>query len=92
MYETGILSEEFINYVNEEDNGNFFEECIFEQRDYNISYFGFKSLEKSYLLKTEDGYQETPQYLFIRVAIASHKRKMELMVMRNEGVKTYVKV
>jgi len=72
LYETGILSEEFINYVNEEDNCNFFEESIFEQRDYNISYFGFKSLEKSYLLKTKDGYQETPQHLFMRVAIAIH--------------------
>lgn len=70
LYKTGILSEEFINYVNEGDNGQFFEEIIFEQRDYNISYFGFKSLEKSYLLKTKDGYQETPQYLFMRVAIA----------------------
>ena len=79
LYETGILSEEFINYVNEGDNGQFFEECIFEQKDYNISYFGFKSLEKSYLLKTTDGYQETPQYLFMRVAIAIHMGNNEMI-------------
>tara|TARA_B100001564_G_scaffold189792_2_gene159375 strand:+ start:1802 stop:4144 length:2343 start_codon:yes stop_codon:yes gene_type:complete len=79
LYETGILSEEFINYVNEGDNGSFFEEIIFEQRDYNISYFGFKSLEKSYLLKTKDGYQETPQYLFMRVAIAIHMGNRDMI-------------
>lgn len=79
LYETGILSEEFINYVNEGDNARFIEECIFEQRDYNISYFGFKSLEKSYLLKTKDGYQETPQYLFMRVAIAIHMGNNEMI-------------
>ena len=79
LYETGILSEEFINYVNEGDNGQFFEEIIFEQRDYNISYFGFKSLEKSYLLKTKDGYQETPQYLFMRVAIAIHMGNRDMI-------------
>tara|TARA_Y100000389_G_scaffold203307_1_gene251337 strand:+ start:14485 stop:16830 length:2346 start_codon:yes stop_codon:yes gene_type:complete len=79
LYDTGILSEEFINYVNEGDNGQFFEECIFEQRDYNISYFGFKSLEKSYLLKTTDGYQETPQHLFMRVAIAIHMGNTEMI-------------
>ncbi len=79
LYETGILSEEFINYVNEGDNGKFFEEIIFEQRDYNISYFGFKSLEKSYLLKTKDGYQETPQYLFMRVAIAIHMGNRDMI-------------
>ena len=79
LYETGILSEEFINYLNEGDNGRFFEECILEQRDYNISYFGFKSLEKSYLLKTKDGYQETPQYLFMRVAIAIHMGNNEMI-------------
>ena len=79
LYDTGILSEEFINYVNDGDNGQFFEECIFEQRDYNISYFGFKSLEKSYLLKTTDGYQETPQHLFMRVAIAIHMGNTEMI-------------
>jgi len=79
LYDTGILSEEFINYVNEGDNSRFFEECISEEKDYNISYFGFKSLEKSYLLKTKDGYQETPQYLFMRVAIAIHMGNKEMI-------------
>ena len=79
LHETGVLSEEFTNYINSDDNMDFFEECIFEQRDYNISYFGFKSLEKSYLLKTHDGYQETPQYLFMRVAIAIHMGNKEMI-------------
>tara|TARA_B100000787_G_scaffold148034_2_gene119348 strand:- start:2238 stop:4562 length:2325 start_codon:yes stop_codon:yes gene_type:complete len=72
LYDSGIISEEFINYVNTDENTGFIRDCIQDSRDYSISYFGFKSLEKSYLLKTEDGYQERPQYLFMRVAIAIH--------------------
>lgn len=79
LHETGVLSDEFINYVNSDNNANFFEECILDVRDYNISYFGFKSLEKSYLLKTHDGFQETPQYLFMRVAIAIHMGNNEMI-------------
>ena len=79
LYDSGIISEEFINYVNADENTGFIRDCIQDSRDYSISYFGFKSLEKSYLLKTEDGYQERPQYLFMRVAIAIHMGNNEMI-------------
>ena len=79
LYDSGIISEEFINYVNAVENTWFIRDCIQDSRDYSISYFGFKSLEKSYLLKTEDGYQERPQYLFMRVAIAIHMGNNEMI-------------
>ncbi len=41
-------------------------------RDYFIDYFGFKTLERSYLLKTVTKIVERPQHLFLRVAIGIH--------------------
>jgi len=46
---------------------------IQNENDYNLSYFGYKTLEKSYLLKTEVGVVvERPQYMLMRVALGIH--------------------
>lgn len=45
--------------------------AIVGERDYEYDYFGFKTLEKSYLLKDVEGrIVERPQYLLMRVALA----------------------
>lgn len=61
------------------------EETIDYSRDYIIDYFGFKTLEKSYLLK-EDGVSERVQHMWMRVSIGIHgfdiesvKKTYELM-------------
>jgi len=41
-------------------------------RDYSIDYFGFKTLEKSYLLKVNGEIVERPQHMFLRVSIGIH--------------------
>ena len=41
-------------------------------RDYLITYFGFNTLFKSYLLKNENKTIERPQHLFMRVAMGIH--------------------
>ena len=41
-------------------------------RDFDFGYFGLKTLEKSYLQRVEGKLIETPQYLFMRVAIGIH--------------------
>lgn len=41
-------------------------------RDYDIDYFGFKTLEKSYLLKVNGEIVERPQHMFLRVALGIH--------------------
>ncbi|XP_067122979.1 ribonucleoside-diphosphate reductase large subunit-like isoform X2 [Centruroides vittatus] len=43
------------------------------ERDYNYSYFGFKALEKSFLLRINGKVVESPQQMFMRVAIGIHK-------------------
>ena len=54
-----------------------YNEMVDHDRDYLISYFGFKTLMKSYLLRKRTGsgtiVVERPQYMWLRVAINLHK-------------------
>jgi ribonucleotide reductase alpha subunit len=58
---------EFINSFKSEIN-----EMIDYNRDYLIDYFGFKTLERSYLMKNKDKIVERPQHMWMRVAIGIH--------------------
>jgi len=58
----GIVSDEFIKCVSLE-----YDSMIVHDRDYGFGYFGIKTLQKMYLNPGE-----TPQYLFMRVAIGIH--------------------
>ena len=45
---------------------------IVNDRDYLIDYFGFKTLEKSYLMKSNGKIVERPQYMWMRVSLGIH--------------------
>jgi len=45
---------------------------IDHNRDYLIDYFGFKTLERAYLFKTNNKIVERPQHMWMRVAVAIH--------------------
>jgi ribonucleoside-diphosphate reductase alpha subunit len=45
---------------------------INHSRDYDLTYFGLKTLERSYLLKLRGALVERPQYMFMRVALGIH--------------------
>ena len=45
---------------------------IDDERDYLLDYFGFKTLQKGYLLRIDDKIIERPQYLFMRVSLGLH--------------------
>ena len=47
------------------------------RRDYNYDFFGFKTLEKSYLLKVNDVIVERPQHLLMRVSLGIHKQDID---------------
>ena len=55
------------------------ENMIDYNRDYLIDYFGFKTLETSYLLKINKKVIERPQHMWMRVAIGIHGENMELV-------------
>lgn len=56
---------------------------IIYDRDYSFDYFGFKTLEKSYLLKVGGKVVERPQHMFMRVSVGIHKSDIE------SAIKTY---
>ena len=66
-----LINTEIYNII--KNNKDRIEEMIDYTRDYYISYFGFKTLYKSYLLKVDNEVIERPQHLFMRVALAIHK-------------------
>ena len=45
-------------------------------RDFNIDYFGFKTLERAYLMRINDKIVERPQHMWMRVAIGIHKENI----------------
>ena len=51
--------------------------AIVYDRDFNYQYFGFKTLERSYLLKLNGKVAERPQHMLMRVAVGIHKNDIE---------------
>jgi ribonucleoside-diphosphate reductase alpha chain len=63
------VSQEILDLV--ETNGSEIDAQIVHERDYLFDYFGFKTLEKSYLLKDATGKPlERPQHMWMRVSLA----------------------
>ena len=60
-----------------EANAELLDSTIIYDRDFGFDYFGFKTLEKSYLLKIDGKIAERPQHLYMRVAIGIHKTDIE---------------
>jgi ribonucleoside-diphosphate reductase alpha chain len=75
--ETDILSPEFCYFV--DNHHRQYEEMIDYSRDYLIDYFGFKTLEKSYLLKINGEPVERIQHMWMRVAIQIHGDNIQLV-------------
>jgi len=59
-------------YTISRDMANDIEPMLDFSRDYLIDYFGFKTLERSYLFKVSDKILERPQHMWMRVAIGIH--------------------
>ena len=53
---------------------------IIYDRDYGYDYFGYKTLEKSYLLKTEGRITERPQHMLMRVAVGIHMNDIDAAI------------
>lgn len=56
-----------------EQNAERLEAAIDYDRDFAYDYFGFKTLERSYLLRIDDGIVERPQHMLMRVSVGIHK-------------------
>ena len=52
---------------------------IVHDRDFNFDYFGFMTLRKSYLLKIDSQAAETPQHLYMRVAVGIWRDNLDMV-------------
>jgi ribonucleoside-diphosphate reductase alpha chain len=65
-----LLSDEVFEVIQE--NSEFLDSHIIYNRDFNYDYFGFKTLERSYLLKINGKIVERPQHMLMRVSVGIH--------------------
>ena len=54
------------------NNAAVLDDAIFYDRDFSYDFFGFKTLERSYLMKIEGKVVERPQHMLMRVAVGIH--------------------
>ena len=77
-----LISRDFYNLV--EKYSSILDDSIKNERDFNFDYFGFKTLQRSYLLKDlKNNIVERPQYLYMRIALAICKDNID------DVIKTY---
>ena len=65
------------------DNAAKLDSTIIYNRDFGYDYFGFKTLERSYLLKLNGEIVERPQHMLMRVSIGIHQEDID------EAIETY---
>ncbi|WP_264565683.1 ribonucleoside-diphosphate reductase subunit alpha [Flavobacterium sp. N3904] len=70
-----LLAEEVHKVIME--NAEFLDSHIIYNRDFNYDYFGFKTLERSYLLKINGKIVERPQHMLMRVSVGIHLGDLE---------------
>ena len=68
-----MLSKEVHEIIQE--NKDQLNSSIIYDRDFRYDYFGFKTLERSYLIKLNGDIAERPQHMLMRVSIGIHKKR-----------------
>lgn len=63
-----------------QNNADKINAAIIYERDYHFDFFGFKTLERSYLLRINGNIAERPQHMFMRVAIGIHKGDIDAAI------------
>ncbi len=66
----GLISDMHLKII--EKNKQRIDSAIVYDRDFSFDYFGFKTLERSYLLRADGKVVERPQHLLMRAAIGIH--------------------
>ncbi|MCD9576870.1 ribonucleoside-diphosphate reductase subunit alpha [Flavobacterium soyae] len=68
--EAPLIADDVFKVIQE--NAAFLDSHIIYTRDFNYDYFGFKTLERSYLLKINGKIVERPQHMLMRVSVGIH--------------------
>lgn len=70
-----LISDETIAVIR--NNSEALDSAIIYDRDYSFDYFGFKTLERSYLLRMSNRVVERPQHMLMRAAVGIHGNDIE---------------
>ncbi|MBN8565137.1 MAG: ribonucleoside-diphosphate reductase subunit alpha [Flavobacteriales bacterium] len=70
-----LISDEVYEVI--KNNAEVLDSMIIYNRDFNYDYFGFKTLERSYLLKINGKIVERPQHMLMRVSVGIHLNDIE---------------
>ena len=73
-----MISKEILDIVMA--NADKLNSAIVYDRDFAYTYFGFKTLERSYLLKMNGRVIERPQHMLMRVAVGIHKDDIQSVI------------
>ncbi|KAI6184929.1 Ribonucleoside-diphosphate reductase [Aphelenchoides bicaudatus] len=76
--EKPLIAEDVYNIVIK--NKEHFNSAIIHNRDFGFSYFGFRTLERAYLLRVNGKIVERPQFMIMRVAVGIHKEDVEAAI------------
>lgn len=71
----GYLSKSFLDII--QKHASFFHTILDDTRDYDIDFFGFKTLERAYLIKHDNVICERIQHLWLRVAVQIHGEDLD---------------
>lgn len=74
--ESSLIADEIYEFVM--NNKEIIDGAINITRDFDFDYFGFKTLERSYLLKIGERTVERPQYMYMRVAVGICKGDVQM--------------
>lgn len=84
LYDSDLISDEVFEFVSK--NREILNSSIDYYKDYSYDYFGFKTLEKSYLMRIDNIIVERPQHMLMRVASGIHYPNLE------DTIKTYTQL
>ncbi|AFC23679.1 ribonucleoside-diphosphate reductase subunit alpha [Saprospira grandis] len=70
-----MIADDFMALV--EKHSEQLDAAIVHERDYDYDFFGFKTLERSYLMKVNGKIIERPQYMIMRTALGIHGENIE---------------
>ncbi|KAF8157859.1 ribonucleotide reductase alpha subunit [Crassisporium funariophilum] len=74
----GMISQETYEIIR--DNAETLDSAIIYNRDFNYNFFGFKTLERSYLLRIDGRVAERPQHMIMRVAVGIHGADIDRVI------------
>ena len=86
LHKAGTLRNDYCMFIY--DHTKRLDDAIVYERDFDFDYFGFKTLERAYLLKYKGVIMERPQHMFMRVACEIHHGNIQKVIQTYDMLST----